>query len=130
MAWTGKDLSGFGRDQDKQVENAMKLASMLLIESLTFITPVDTGRARSNWIVTTGEPSRGIIPDSQIDKQGSASKSSADSAQPKIGVGFYISNNLPYIEYLENGTDNMAPYNMVKRSIQDTARRLQMEVNR
>src|SRR5262245_29853536 len=70
-------------------------------------TPVDTGRARGNWNVSTGEPDLSV----DMAKAGSAEgmaqeavgRAQAAVAQLELGDTAYIVNGLPYIEALEHG---------------------------
>ena len=64
-------------------------------------TPVDEGRARNNWFLTSRHPStqtRGR------NKAGSASlKSASTMSKNVLNKTFYFTNNLPYIHVLEYG---------------------------
>jgi len=121
MGWDKKP-SDFSKKMVSNLEKATKKVVVQLVADLTFKTPVDTGRARSNWIVTAGTPTDDV--QTIEDKSGTPSRESADALKPKLGEVVYISNNLPYIGYLENGTPTSAPYAMVRRSIESTARKL------
>jgi hypothetical protein len=65
-------------------------------------TPVDQGRARNNWFLTTGMPSGLVGRDAS--ESGSDSMSSLDS-MPKyvLNKKIYFTNNIPYIGMLEYG---------------------------
>ena len=64
-------------------------------------TPVDEGRARNNWFLTSRQPStqkRGK------NKAGTASlKSVSTMSKNVLNKTFYFTNNLPYIHVLEYG---------------------------
>ncbi len=65
-------------------------------------TPVDEGRARNNWFLTTGTPS-GLFGRVK-DKSGGGSVSSLMTMPPNVlNKKIYFSNNLPYIGVLEYG---------------------------
>jgi hypothetical protein len=65
-------------------------------------TPVDEGRARNNWFLTEGMPSKSS--GGAEDKSASGSLSRL-TAMPKdiFNKKIYFTNNLPYIETLEYG---------------------------
>lgn len=67
-------------------------------------TPVDTGRLRNGWAV-------GVNTERGAD--GSADKGVSALESVKIGDSVYITNNVPYAPFIENGTARMAPQPMV-----------------
>lgn len=85
----------------------MREVSLLLYAELTFLSPVDTGRFRANWMLTVGHPSD------------DTTLSTAPPALPATGhVGFgdtvYIANNLEYAEPIEFGHSAQAPSGVVR----------------
>lgn len=66
--------------------------------------PVDEGRFKNNFFVDVGKPNPGIR--YQTDESGSASTASLYSGMPEyvIGKTIYMTNNLPYAEWLEYGS--------------------------
>lgn len=113
---------------------AVNLQKAIAIEALKKIverTPVDTGRARGNWQVTIDAPTEQMIGPSP--KADHAEARAAFSGSDPVAAGqkvihgvrgyhtIHITNNVPYIIYLEEGTPRMKPFGMVKRTIQDLA---------
>jgi Zn ribbon nucleic-acid-binding protein len=89
-------------------------------------TPVDTGRARGNWQASIGQPASGTIndedPSGQAPLPSSASTDTFFREQPTITNAqpfsvIWLSNNLPYIERLENGYSQQAPNGMVSTTV-------------
>lgn len=85
-------------------------------------TPVDTGRAMNGWNISVGSPNH-ETPDSggtpgsiQGSKEGQAATEMA-GLQPFSTV--WISNALPYIVSLNEGSSNQAPASFVERNIQN-----------
>ncbi|WP_325438209.1 hypothetical protein [Pseudomonas nitroreducens] len=79
-------------------------------------TPVDTGRARGNWVTTTDKPAQGEI--NREDKSGSAVISEIVTKTPEgAGQETFMSNSLPYIDKLEYGSSKQAPNGMVRRNL-------------
>ncbi|PCI54161.1 MAG: hypothetical protein COB36_10745 [Alphaproteobacteria bacterium] len=80
-------------------------------------TPVDTGMAKGNWV-----PSIGLAiftPINSADKSGGATISKAVAvfaSAPNYPV-LYITNNLPYIRELNNGSSVQAPKNFFEQSV-------------
>ena len=77
-------------------------------------TPVDTGRARGNWQTTIGKPATGNV-DAEDKGGGATIAKVAGAVQGWDGMGdAFLSNNLPYINRLENGYSGQAPSGMVR----------------
>lgn len=93
-------------------------------------TPVDTGRARSNWNV-----SKNIVDDT-VRERTTQSVTLQDVPPAKGDEPYYIANNLPYIKMLEyggysknsttgktvNGYSRQAPNGMVGVTVADAER--------
>lgn len=82
-------------------------------------TPVDTGLAKANWQATNGEAATGTI--ETTDKDGSATIAAAlatiAAADPLKEI-MYLTNNLPYIESLEDGhSKTQAPHGWVESAL-------------
>lgn len=94
----------------------------IVLEALRRIvqkTPVDTGRAKGNWQVTINSPASGQL--NTIDKSGGrtiAQAMAAISDFPPFSV-VYITNNIDYIEFLEEGSSKQAPAGMVGLTVQE-----------
>lgn len=83
-------------------------------------TPVDTGRARGNWDLTIGLPSGSADMDRKDPGGGDTiRRGSAALSNLKAFALIYITNNLPYINYLENGSSKQAPVGMVEVTVQE-----------
>lgn len=94
-----------------------KLAQGLFLEAdrrIVMRTPVKTGRARGNWMLSEGDPA-GITRDN-LDPTGTAAiaEGLAFSKQVRIGGVFFIVNSLPYIYALEHGSSKQAPGGMAR----------------
>lgn len=94
------------------VEGLMKRIALAVDEAVIYGTPVDTGFARSNWIVSLGNPTTGTIsPYSPGNKLGIGESPNARGAIAQgravidgftIGRVIYIVNNTPYIGVLNS----------------------------
>lgn len=124
------------RRRGRQVEDGsnriIRQVGVVVARNLALETPVDTGRARSNWIVSIGYPSRSEIeayaPGENLGRgetsnfRGvlSQAKSEVDTRKPEQDI--YISNNLPYIKPLNEGSSAQAPAGFVQLAIERAAR--------
>lgn len=103
-----------------QAVNAVKIALAAAIDQAVVVqTPVDTGHARLNWQVGLGTPIRSEKPGE--DPGGAAARAIAlgvariRAARPSQSI--YISNNVPYINRLNEGWSAQAPADFVRRSL-------------
>jgi len=112
------DLEQFAGKAVKNADQVTRKIALGVFRGVELKTPVKTGRARGNWQVTTGSPASGTV--DATDPSGGrvlgeiASKCTA--WDPKTGA-IYLTNNLPYIERLENGSSTQAPSGMVAVTI-------------
>ncbi len=85
--------------------NADQLVRKVLLDAyakITKKTPVDTGRAKGNWNISAGSPDLSV--DDNASDDSDVGTPSNPPALPSQALDvYYISNNLPYIEVLENG---------------------------
>ena len=110
-----------------QVTNNLSLeAAELILNDLLSVTPVDSGKAISNWQVTLDTPPQEALPAYYPGKQGSTQvicqTAALEAAQAVLkakrpGQTLYISNVLPYIRRLNDGYSGQAPAGFVERSI-------------
>lgn len=110
--------SAIPADTDKLVRNV----ALAVDATVVMATPVDTGRARSNWIVELGEPASGTI--EPLAEGNAAARASIEAAKKVIatykgGVDIHLTNNLSYISALNDGTSAQAPAGFVQTAIHD-----------
>lgn len=114
-----ESLIKFADHTTGSIEKVIRKACIDLYRSIVRMTPVDTGRARSNWMISTTEDNRILVQNSEgtfdVD-----SIISAEISNFSFGVHdskIIIYNNLEYIEALESGSSSQAPAGMVAISI-------------
>jgi hypothetical protein len=75
------------------------------------------GRFRANWQLGINVPRSGVLPD--IDPTGAASNARVLAALPPDAAGnvFFLTNNLPYAQRLEDGYSGQAPNGMVMLTV-------------
>ena len=102
------DLAAFAEAIDVDLDTVHERVIHDIHNRVTMRTPVDTGRARASWQITTGAPSN-FVP-----APGTYGPPPPPATPPmSIKDTVYITNNIPYIEYLENGTSDQSPTGMV-----------------
>jgi hypothetical protein len=87
-------------------------------------TPVDTGWARANWVVTIGEPWEDLVGDEKQARRGDIDtitglQSSSRLFSYDLAMGdVFISNNVPYIQRLNEGYSQQAPSGFVEAAVE------------
>lgn len=108
------------------VDAGFRATALAVDQAVVIGTPVDTGRARSNWRVSSGSPVSGAREAYSPGKGGSTSGPNTQGAlaqgreaiQADRSGTIYISNNLPYIGELNDGTSAQAPAGFVQIAVQ------------
>lgn len=96
-----------------KIESAIKIALIECMNQLTLSTPVDTGRARWGWFVTVRSPSSEIPPEGQYSVPDVTSRANVSVS---ADVTSYITNNVPYIVELNDGSSKQQPARFVERA--------------
>ncbi len=113
-----KRIQQVGKEVEVNTNKAVKQTASLAQQVVILSTPVDTGRARGNWIANAGSP---ITSPSELLSKSGAESIAANYAviqQTKLGESVYISNNLPYINRLNDGYSAQAPAGFVQKAVQ------------
>lgn len=113
---TVENLDQFVLDIDKFVEGRVPSEVLLIqkklaleaLRRLVFKTPRKTGRAAGNWQVELGASPEGERLMEDPIGEGLAKLAELDPYET-----VFIGNNVPYIEFLENGSSKQAPEGMV-----------------
>ncbi len=109
----------------KKASAAAGRVALAIVNELAHTTPADVSTAASNWIVTLTKPSVKLLPAYVAGEDGSTQLASAKatvaaarlvlkSKQP--GHAIYITNNVPYLKYLNNGSSDKAPSGFIERA--------------
>ncbi len=99
-----KEINDFTESIPEKVTELQKKIVLEALKRIVEKTPVDTGRARGNWQVAIDTPISDVL--ERTDKQGAETIQKGASAitdLPPFRV-VWISNNLDYIEFLEDGS--------------------------
>lgn len=125
-----KRMSRVSVEVEGGVERAMKDCAVAVTRSVINATPVDTGRARSNWTAELDQAFEKLFPAHVPGVKGSTATANAEIAIEKakavieqfdIGKNgsIHISNSLPYIGPLNDGHSKQAPADFVKLAAMD-----------
>lgn len=99
----------------------MRKLGILADQAIVAATPFDTGRAKSNWLMSLGAPDESIN-ESSISINGSYSTQLAASVLGNYPTDslpdIWICNNLPYIARLNDGWSQQAPAKFVETAIE------------
>lgn len=131
------ELNDFARRFDRisvrvegNVEQAVKDCARAVARSVISNTPVDTGRARSNWTAQLDAAFDGLFParvPGEKESTGEANAVAAIEVAEQVIETFdiaknaeiHITNNLPYIGALNDGHSMQAPADFVRLSVLD-----------
>ena len=131
MGWQGTDPLKWAAQMKDVPKDAVKIFAFSIFSRVVERTPVDTGQARSNWLVTVGQEDKETFDKATVTykkikkrkgenagktvtkrsvKLGTNLKSMMKQAELEIGFSdyngdetIYIQNNTPYIRKLEYG---------------------------
>ena len=87
----------------KKTENIIRATVFDLTSSIIQDTPVDTSRAKNNWLVSFDSPIDNTV--NTLDNSGNTviNKANTKIMANKVPMVYWIQNNLPYIAKLEFG---------------------------
>jgi len=100
------------------ISDTVKRVAFAVHGELVMQNPVATGWSRANWIVSIGAPHEGV----------SGARENVSTLEQSLGIGrllvydvkkgdVWISNNVPYIQALNEGHSPQAPEGWVEESI-------------
>lgn len=118
-------LQNRAREIDQGVENTVRRAALTTVSVAAIATPVDTGLARGNWRTRIGTPN-----EEQLSSPRSVSSVVAEGTgeirQWRIdSPDIFITNNIEYIGFLDEGSSLQAPNGMTEQAIAAGLRVLQ-----
>lgn len=109
-------------DVDAEVRRQRNQLAFRIDRRVIQETPVDTGEARINWVVSVGSPDS-----THLDFGGDAARAIAQGQATIEGAAtytdLYIQNNAPHIERLNEGWSEQAPSGYVDAIIEQEVRR-------
>ena len=116
------DLIKFAEKADPGM--VIRKVAMEVFHRVIIRTPVDTGRARANWQTSIGAPIENVLDETNKIPVGTPGGSAdidralmIDKHQGDESI--FLTNNLPYIEALENGSSTQSAAGMVKVTLSE-----------
>lgn len=110
--------SQLNRAYDKKVlgrlEKTIRAIALIVDAELVRTTPVDKGRARANWLPSLNVPDNRMIDGPASNKP--SIKPTLNSF--KLSDTILITNNLPYIRSLNDGSSQQAPAGFVDMALE------------
>lgn len=108
----------------RETEELVAEVSAEIGKELVIETPVDTGHARANWRPALNAPP--TVPVTRADKTGAGTTAriSVVAKQFKAGDTFYLANNVPYIEQLNEGSSPQASRGYIQKGVKDAVERV------
>lgn len=121
-----RKLKSFNKDVKTRINTLKIKTAQLVIFELIMNTPVDTSTALSNWIVNISKPNSRKIKAHSFGTKGSTYSYSSNTAyligftiirQVRVGEVIYITNNIDYIQLLNEGYSNQAEVGYIENSV-------------
>lgn len=119
---------------ERGVDKIVKMTALAVDQAVVLGTPVDEGRARSNWIASIGSPvsetREPYSPGSKLGLGESGNASAAIAQGTEVirasppNTPIFITNNLSYIAKLNNGSSRQAPKNFVNNAVKQGAQQV------
>lgn len=95
------DVKRFAEKTIREQERILRTVALEIDKEVVMKTPVDTGRARANWVIELNSVPSGFTP--RAASADPLAEAVAVTRRARIGDTIYIVNGLPYIRVLEYG---------------------------
>lgn len=99
-----------------QIKKAMKIGIIEALRQVTISTPVDTGRARWSWFLSVKVPSAELPPEGKYRVPQTTERIKALEQNFTVSDTLYLTNNVPYVPDLNEGSSKQAPARFVEKS--------------
>lgn len=119
----GKQSAKIGRQIRADLSRVLSQTMLAVVDNLISTTPVDTGHARNNWVLTTRQPytsedgSR-VAPSDAAQRAGIAKIQNYDIGRDGP---IYLRDNVRYMQFLDAGSSSQAPAGFVGACFRDAA---------
>lgn len=111
-----KEVERMKQHYENKITSAMKIGIVEALRQVTISTPVDTGRARWGWYLSVKVPSTETPPEGKYSAPKINERMQAIKDSFTVSDTLYLTNNVPYVPDLNNGTSKQAPARFVERS--------------
>jgi len=103
---------------EEGASRTVRQVTLAVSQAVIVSTPVDTGRARANWVASLGAPFTTTTEDTDPSGSRQVAINNTVISGRQTGQEVYISNNLPYIGRLNEGHSAQAPAGFVEKAVQ------------
>jgi len=124
MATPDRAARNLRRLGDRIVDRADELTrrvALAVLSEVVVSTPVDTGRARGNWLVGLGGPDEPGLDEQRANADRSGQRAIRRGSERirdrRPGQQIFVSNNVPYIGRLNDGSSAQAPAGFVPDAV-------------
>ncbi len=113
------DLSKLVKKANGNIDLVARKVMLELFRGVVMKTPVDTGRARANWVIGFGSVNNATSENTDKVGNGVLGTLSGEMQDWRFNDGYsiYFTNSLPYIRELEDGSSKQAPQGMVRLTL-------------
>lgn len=113
------DVTRWAAQAQDRLDLVVRKISLELFIPMVMKTPVDTGRARGNWKCEIDQVD--LVETGEIDRGGGKTieRISTVLDGAKAGTIIYLTNTLPYIVALEQGSSRQAPAGMLATTLRE-----------
>lgn len=114
-------VSRFAQQTKEKESLVLRKIAIECFRRIILGTPVDIGRAKGNWQASTGSPAGGTV--ERLDPSGAATIAAmineVSGWTPSDDLPAFITNNLPYIQRLNEGWSKQAPAHFIEQVVAD-----------
>lgn len=111
------DIKKFKEKVKDRSKLVLQKTALEIHKGVVVSTPVDTGRARAGWDVGINNVTPGAAANMGKTIQEIVNAGELTIKQAEADDAIFVSNNVNYIEFLENGSSEQAPNGMVKKTL-------------
>ncbi len=123
----GDQLMRWANKRKVSMHKAIAMTAIRLGANIIERTPIDTGRAKGNWMSAYGSADTGTSETRTQNEALQGLRVKFTVAQVAQNTSLLITNSLPYIIELEQGKSKQAPAGMVRLSILEFKQILEQE---
>lgn len=107
-------LQAFGEIVKQEADEVFQIVATEVGQSVINLTPVDTGRALSNWNAGINTPDDVYRETEDPLDSNTSARLASEFKSLKFGDTAYITNATPHVPFLEYGSSKQAPNGMIR----------------
>ncbi len=118
------NAASIGKEARAALSKVLSEVMLSARNAVTNATPVDTGNAANNWVLSVGRPFTGLS--GSRESPSSAAQDAGDERIRDYDIGkdgpIYLRNNVLYLQFLDEGHSQQAPAGFVAAALQTAVR--------